>query len=121
MVYDPSNFGQGPILAWVRFTGDTVAVILNSYNVASVDRTDVGAYTITFERELANTFYVVNVDADFSTNFNFACFGIGRLATGFPAPLLTTGFSMYSGIPNGSASDIFEVHLTVIGNKKSFL
>ena len=59
---------EGPIAATGKFYWDgSNIVILSSTNIASIVRNDVGNYTVTFDKPMADTNYIVSVASDSSS------------------------------------------------------
>jgi hypothetical protein len=65
------NAIYGSAKAWARFNG-TAATINASYNVSSITRTAIGAYTINFTNAFSDTNYSCLVTGTYGACTNFA-------------------------------------------------
>ncbi len=101
--------------AWASFSGIDGSII-NSYNIASVVRNDVGKYTVNFIIPMADTTYSVEASAGPSSGYT------GTADMDVPYDLLTTGsFDIAAKRSNGSSAasfvDFTNVYIQVFGGK----
>jgi hypothetical protein len=104
------NGMTGIAKAWVVFTGQGSATILNSYNVSSVTRTGTGAFTITFSTAMATTNYATNVTGGYNgSGSDWNEWYVGAMAT-------TNVRCQFANIGVSAAQDPSYVTLSVNSN-----
>jgi hypothetical protein len=69
-LFSTNNAYSGIAKAWVVFTGQGSATVLNSFNVSSVTRTGTGAFTIAFTTAMPTANYSTNVTNGFNGSGN---------------------------------------------------
>jgi len=107
-------------LAWVYFDGTAGGFsILNSYNISGGSRDGAGAYTFSFQNDMANTNYVIvaNGTADGAVPY----YQRGQFLTEFvdasgTQVKTTTSFGIAAGSESDSAEDTYRGYVVIYGN-----
>jgi hypothetical protein len=69
-LFSTNNAYSGIAKAWVVFTGQGSATVLNSFNVSSVTRTGTGAFTIAFTTSMPTANYSTTITNGFNGTGN---------------------------------------------------